>query len=322
MEQPIDSSLDLPLLLPSQDLSYLLTSNDVPLDSDIPVLRRIISDGQNTLDALEVLIQILQSTLARLAAVDAWDAQIHSVLVSLHATIAPLVRDATARSIREYESRCFASSPSRAAGVDLRDIRASALERMRRTSWRRAALSYPRLWPSITFPSLGTCERSAMMETQLSRSGNTLLDILWEGGKFVESRLLDSVAAHSSRWRVLRLHSRQPRPLFGDNESAFDWLRHIGGRLPQLERLELVTTSKTLLVADVFAAAPALHEVVLTDQEFEVASPERIKVPWAQITHYRGCYPLSHQLNILQRAPNLVECAIGYSPFSFDALGH
>ncbi|KAJ6489059.1 hypothetical protein C8R45DRAFT_251457 [Mycena sanguinolenta] len=338
MEQPINSSLELPLPSSSQELSYLLTSNDVPRDSDIPVLRHIISDGQKTLDALEVLIELLQSTLARLAAVETWKIQIHAALVSLqlHATGVQLtqIRDATTKAVCGYRA---ALHPIRCVPEELIceiffAVLSSEYDQKSRSrlpqfwrfghicqSWRRAALSYPRLWPSITFPSLGTCERSAMLETQLSRSGNTPLDILWEGDKFVESRLLDSATAHSSRWRVLRLHSRQP--LFGGSESALDWLRPVAARLTQLERLELVTTSNTLLVPDVFGAAPALREVVLTDREFSVSSPERIEAPWAQITHYRSCYPLSRQLEILRKAPNLVECAIGYTPFSPHALG-
>ncbi|KAF7375617.1 hypothetical protein MSAN_00450500 [Mycena sanguinolenta] len=326
LEQPIGSSLDLPLLSPSQDVAHLLTSNDVPLDSDIPVLRHIIADGLKTLDALEDYISILKSTLARLAAVEAWDTQIHSALAQL-----TRIHDATAKTVCDYRAvlhpvRCVPEELICEIFVQVLWSECANNSRLPQPwhlghicqSWRRAALSYPRLWTSITFPSLGTCERSAMMETQLSRSGNTPLDILWEGDKFVESRMLESVATHSNRWRVLRLHSHQP--LFGGSERALDWLRPVSGRLAQLERLELVTASSTLLVPHVFAAAPELREVVLSDREFSVFSPEHIKIPWEQITHFRGCYPLSHQLKILQEAANLVECAIGYTPFSPNAV--
>ncbi|KAF7375619.1 F-box domain-containing protein [Mycena sanguinolenta] len=329
VDQLIDSFLALPL--PSH---HLLTNNDVPLDSDIPVIRRIISDGRKILDALQVPIESLQSILARLAMVEAWNTQIHTTLVDLHATLAQLTqtRDETANTVHEYRA---VLSPVRCLPQELiceifvQVLLSECGENSSRLpqpwrlghicrSWRRAALSYPRLWPSITFPSLGTRERSAMMEIQLSRSGNTPLDILWEGDKLVESRLLKLVTTHSNRWHVLRLPSHQP--LFGDSRSALKWLRPVAGRLAQLRRLEVVTASDNLLVTDVFAAAPALREVVLTDREFSVSSPERINIPWAQITHYRGCYPLSRQLKILQKASNLIECAIGYSPLSPSAL--
>jgi hypothetical protein len=60
---------------------------------------------------------------------------------------------------------------------------------------------------------------------------------------------------------------------------------------------------------NVFSTAPALRQLVLTDREFKIASPQ-IDVPWAQITHYRARYELWHQLEILKRASALVECAV------------
>lgn len=51
-----------PLLSPHR----LLTSNDVPLDSETPVVRNIISDSQNELDALNSQINNLEAAMAPL----------------------------------------------------------------------------------------------------------------------------------------------------------------------------------------------------------------------------------------------------------------
>jgi hypothetical protein len=89
-----------------------------------------------------------------------------------------------------------------------------------------------------------------------------------------------------------------------------DWLLPATGRLAQLETLEMIIPSLTRLHRlDIFSTAPALRQLVLTDREFEMASPQ-IDVPWAQITHYHARYELWRHLEILRGASALVECAV------------
>ncbi|KAJ7690779.1 hypothetical protein B0H14DRAFT_2420273, partial [Mycena olivaceomarginata] len=58
-------SIDLPGAS-SYDPTHLLKSNDLPLDSDIPFIRNIISHEQNRLIPLDVQIHSLQAALAQL----------------------------------------------------------------------------------------------------------------------------------------------------------------------------------------------------------------------------------------------------------------
>jgi hypothetical protein len=57
MEPPIVLSLE---LSSSPDFTHLLKSNDIPLNSDIPFIRNIISNGQTRLDELNDQIENLQ----------------------------------------------------------------------------------------------------------------------------------------------------------------------------------------------------------------------------------------------------------------------
>ncbi|KAF8151259.1 hypothetical protein K438DRAFT_433955 [Mycena galopus ATCC 62051] len=197
MEQPSASSLE-PAPF-SRDFTHLLTSNDVPLDSEIPFIRDIISNGENSLDALDFQIESLQSTLARLAS---RDAQIHSALAGLQDMLVQLTRkrDEMAESVRRHRAVLH---PIRCLPQELIcDIfswvllgeenptnrpRAPWHLALISQSWRRAALSYAPLWCFITLsPSpmmaSGASPRSeadkqrAMIEAQLLRSGN-ILDI-------------------------------------------------------------------------------------------------------------------------------------------------
>ncbi|KAJ7112102.1 hypothetical protein C8R44DRAFT_632085, partial [Mycena epipterygia] len=56
----------LPLAPPSVDLTYLLTSNEVPTSSAIPTILHVISDSQARLDLLKAQIQSMEITLTQL----------------------------------------------------------------------------------------------------------------------------------------------------------------------------------------------------------------------------------------------------------------
>jgi len=114
-----------------------------------------------------------------------------------------------------------------------------------------------------------------MMETQLSRSGNAPLDILWRGDEVespepLENQFLELVVAQCSRWRILRLYTRTP--LY---RSLLNWLRPAAGHFTQLEKLEVVSHkyNPTLSVPAMFTTAPALREVILTDRDFTHWTP-------------------------------------------------
>ncbi|KAJ7629712.1 hypothetical protein DFH06DRAFT_1225229 [Mycena polygramma] len=309
------SLLDLPKLEISPRLTHLLQSNVVPLDSDIPFIRNIVSGGQDRVDALNDQIHSLQDTLAQLIC----------------------ARDEAAEHVRQH--RAVISPVRRVPPELLCEIFALAwhedVEETARVppwhlghicrSWRDAALLTTSLWSSVSASSENS-RSLAMMKTQLARSGNAPLSVFWSCNEFSDPRCLKLLVAQCSRWCILRLDCRLEKEAPAENQSYFDdedtddedvsttlldWLRPAAGHLARLQKLGLVTEDPGLMVPELFLSAPALREVIFTDQTYSV-SPSLSSLPWAQVTHYRGTYEMNQQMTILEAAAqSLVECSIG-----------
>ncbi|KAJ7194531.1 hypothetical protein GGX14DRAFT_475987, partial [Mycena pura] len=176
-------------------------------------------------------------------------------------------------------------------------------------SWRQYALSYPLLWSSVTvYPCSSESKIQqllAQLQTQLSRATNASLDIHWSCvTRAPDSRLLGLILPHSNRWRNVSFHVI--------NKCRLDWLLPTSGKLNRLETLEVENFGATTF-PDVFTTAPNLGRVVLTPSRSIRRTPVYLKsipIPWGQITHYRGEFPGARQLDFLQAAPHLSNCAL------------
>ncbi|KAJ7622579.1 hypothetical protein DFH06DRAFT_1447503 [Mycena polygramma] len=159
------------------------------------------------------------------------------------------------------------------------------------------------MWSTITVPCFGSrAEEKAYprIEAQLLRSGNASLDVCWlRAGLYVHPRLLDLILSQSSRWRGLYFVARGRH-----DRGRLDWLHRIDGNVGQLEKLKVADPS--VEIPDVFSAVPKLRQVFLT----KGASSEFIRVPWDSMTHYQGTMTRNKQWEILNGAPNLVECTL------------
>jgi hypothetical protein len=292
---------DPPPGISSLDLTHLLTSNDVPLDPEISVIQDIISDGQERVDTLDAQIHILQATLARL--IPRRDDAAEQV--RQHRAILSPIRRVPPELICHIFSLTLSSSDM--DGMNQPPWYLGLICR----SWRHSSLAYPSLWSLITVPSSLSSEDGHLLskiEAQLLRTANAPVDIYWrEVQSDVDSRLLDLVLPHCSRWRSLCFNVDPPY-----DHCVLDWLHPINGHLHQLEKLEVNNAYNTML-PDVFSTAPNLRQVNLTDEDFADSSiPISLAIPWGQITHYRGTYTVERQLNILKDAVNLTECTIGF----------
>ncbi|KAJ7661271.1 hypothetical protein DFH06DRAFT_372535 [Mycena polygramma] len=291
----------------AHDFTHLRTSNDAPLDSEIPGVREIISDGEERLATLENRVRDLEAAIANL---------VHK-------------RDEAAKHLREY--RAILHPLRRAPPELICEIFAMTLDAVDDSthikgtgykppwylghicrSWRLWALTYPPLWHHITIPSAPAhpIERD-ILETLLLRSSNAMLNVCWtvedQDRRSVDRDLADLALANCSRWATLRLdlslHLAADPP---------NWLHPVKGCLPTLRRLDMLSASKIGgLIPDVFSVAPSLCQVLLTDWALSYFSPD-IQIPWDQITHYRGAFPEESQLNILRAATKLVQCAISF----------
>ncbi|KAJ7653961.1 hypothetical protein DFH06DRAFT_1203331 [Mycena polygramma] len=156
-------------------------------------------------------------------------------------------------------------------------------------AWRTSALTYPALWCLVTI----THRDQPLIETQLLRSAHAQLEVHWTDTgyhDFPNQHVLDSVLARCSRWKSLLVNS-------------------VDGSLDSLEKLVIVNGASAQ-IRDVFLSAPKLRQVVLA--EWDGFFSPSIDIPWSQITHYRGSFPVMRQLEILQAAPNLVQCVVGF----------
>ncbi|KAJ7736690.1 hypothetical protein B0H16DRAFT_1425616 [Mycena metata] len=283
----------------SRDFTSLLASNEVPLDSDLPLIREIISSGQSQVDMLS--------------------SQIYNLQVKLNQLLRR--RDDVANNVHRHQailSSIRRIPPELLCGIFLMTLDSNEdaaknppwyLGQICR-AWRHSALSFPILWSSITVPSVSSGDSGlvSLVEAQLLRSANAPLDVYWRNIKSgINPHLAGVVLAHCSRWRTLCLEETHATPSL----HPLNWLGVVRGRLHRLERLEtnIASTVGNVIIPDVFLSAPKLHQVYLTDERLLNASPT-FSLPWRQITHHRGKFSLQEHRRILEDAPNLVSCTL------------
>ncbi|KAJ7661356.1 hypothetical protein DFH06DRAFT_373249 [Mycena polygramma] len=285
----------------------LRTGNDAPLDAEIPLIREIITNGEERLDTLKTQVRDLEAALAELVQ----------------------RRDEAAEHLREH--RAILHPLRRAPPELICEIFALAVDTPDDSgndggfgydppwylgqicrSWRLWALAYPRLWSHITVPSspASSLARTAF-ENLLLRSSNVPLNVCWKvlGDKStVDDKSADLALAHCRRWITLRIDLSMSTAADTPN---LDWLHPLKGCLPSLRRLDVLCFGDTVDIPDVFSVAPSLRQVLLTDWALAYYSPD-MQFPWDQITHYRGAFQEATQLDILRAAPKLVQCAISF----------
>ncbi|KAJ7888096.1 hypothetical protein B0H14DRAFT_1213320 [Mycena olivaceomarginata] len=181
---------------PLRDFHRLLTSNNVPLDSEIPFIHDIMSDGQKQVDALEAVI--VQLTRKRDEIVE--NIRQHRAILSPVRRVPPeLVCEILVLSLSSDDDEDTPNRPPWYFGHICR-------------FWRHCVLAYPALWSSITIPSSSSSSDPhpliSMIEIQLVRCADAPLRVCWSPSDertTADPGSVDLVLAHSSRWRTLRL---------------------------------------------------------------------------------------------------------------------
>ncbi|KAJ6506315.1 hypothetical protein C8R47DRAFT_113014 [Mycena vitilis] len=309
-----DSFLESSPELEDASFARLRTKNEAPLDSEIPLIRGIISKGEARLYILEAEVYNLEAALAELLKKrdDAAERlrEHRAILHPVRRTPPELICEIFALTLDRPDGREVGHTPPWYLGQVCQ-------------SWRRWALAYPRLWSHITIPSSPTPSKNrAAFEALLLRSSSAPLNIYWtalmdqydEYQRPVDHELADLALAHCRRWATLRLDVR-----ISSAADSLDWLHPAREHLTSLRTIDVISSGNAVPIPDVFSVAPSLNQVLLTDWELAYFSP-RIQIPWDQITHYRGAFPELSQLDILRTAPKLVQCAISFETSDVDAV--
>ncbi|KAJ7635742.1 hypothetical protein DFH06DRAFT_1054928 [Mycena polygramma] len=276
----------------SSNLDSLLASNDVPLDSDIFSIQSILSTAHTQIDALDSQIDELEVALDKLDRrrdrLEERARQHRAILSPLRRMPPEVVGDIFAMIV------CDQGKPLWYLAQICR-------------SWRRTAVAYPFLWNSIAIPN-STHSMLPMIQTQLLRSANVLLNVRWaassEAQKPVDTHSRDAILAECSRWGSLALDA--------ENDADFDWLRPVAGCLAALRKFDLRSNPYAQVTfPEIFSGASELREVYITDRAFNSYSPAT-NVPWGQITLFRGAYDPDTLRAILAATSNLEQCAISF----------
>ncbi|KAJ6485448.1 hypothetical protein C8R47DRAFT_539410 [Mycena vitilis] len=270
------------------DLTFLLTSNEVPSNTQIPHILAVVSDGEKKVQAVDSQIGDLRATLAQLLR----------------------KREQIVEHVRQHRAIL---SPVRLAPPELvGHIFALTVAGDKRPpwylgqicrSWRLAALAYPVLWTSIAIRHPARTQLPST-ETLLLRSRNAPLNIFWNG-KTTDRPSADAVISHCIRWRSLHVDTRFARI------PSLEWLQPVCGHLTAMETFTLDRAAPHTRFPDIFSVTPVLREIFLSDWYFRVISPS-VVIPWGQITTYRGAYDTSDQRKILASATNLQQCAVRF----------
>ncbi|KAJ7711006.1 hypothetical protein B0H16DRAFT_1900791 [Mycena metata] len=165
--------------------------------------------------------------------------------------------------------------------------------------WRAIDVHYAPLWTRITLCGPTSWQLDAacppsMVETQLCRSDNALLDvyIATSSNYEVESESLALVIDQSSCWQSLCTCA----------SGFFIWA--VRTKLPVLHTLDVSQPSPSM--GDLFLTAPKLRQFLVAGDEwnptlwtpgFRIAV-HLLELPWSQITRFRGaCHPQCYGYN-------------------------
>ncbi|KAJ6522350.1 hypothetical protein DFH09DRAFT_1372730 [Mycena vulgaris] len=158
-----------------------------------------------------------------------------------------------------------------------------------------------------------------LVDLFLARSGTCPFSLIfsWEDHEPCElhpvlNQVVEVLTRASHRWENLSCQL----PL-----SVLVNLPSVKGRVQSLRTLDICPrfTGDEGAVIDEFEDAPLLQSVDLSMWQSLTAEPVVVKLPWAQLTSYTGCFRhLSEVFTTLREMPNIVLCDITYDPLPLN----
>ncbi|KAJ7454395.1 hypothetical protein FB451DRAFT_1279814 [Mycena latifolia] len=278
----------------------LVVSHDPPLDSEISLARRLVSEAKKELADVKAQIAALSSQQKHLEQYVAEHERIVFSINRLPPEILSLIFLFTLPPPHDSSLHRY---------CEPRKISPWLISRVCRR-WRDVSLSTPSIW-AHPFISQYLRQSRAQLELQLERSGKANLHPqIWGPARSlltVPAQLAALIRA-SDRWTSLSL--------------SFDWtllhglLAPLKGHVDQLEELDItgVWGGPSALPEgarlDVFQIAPRLHTVSIVG----VCEPTvSIVLPWEQLTQYRGISGAREHLSVLIFSPNLTNAHLTFT---------
>ncbi|KAJ7759130.1 hypothetical protein B0H16DRAFT_1534474 [Mycena metata] len=171
--------------------------------------------------------------------------------------------------------------------------------------WRAIATSQPNFWTSIRLPSPpGSFMNTLRLERQLQRSGELPLDIEFsmEDGSLKNLALFPLLCAQARRWGRFSIDG--PDLLYSQLVNL------VKDRLVLLQELEFEVECPEgeIPALNIFHDAPLMQKAVVNKVLWN--HPLAMRLPWSQISCFRGSSSWVDHLGALGAAANLVECSL------------
>ncbi|KAJ7609145.1 hypothetical protein FB45DRAFT_1067149 [Roridomyces roridus] len=279
----------------------LLKSNEAPGSAELVFIRAVVSDTGARLDYLDSEISRLRDRLDQLQAERMHLSEYHSQYVPI---LSPLRRMPSEILVQIFSRTLPSFDESKG---DASDAKGSPWALTQVSSrWREIALSTPSLWSTLRiYGHAPGSKHSAMLQTQLRRSGTLNLNIyFWgyeEADSAVQLKLFDLLSKHSARWEALSIQL---------SSALVPRLAQLRGRLPSLRRLWLQWDGKKshngVDSITCFKTAPSLRDVGVHNRGRFIP----ILVPAHQLTTYRVHGPWKTHLHVLKLAPNIISARV------------
>ncbi|KAJ7788777.1 hypothetical protein B0H14DRAFT_2472407, partial [Mycena olivaceomarginata] len=287
----------LPPLTPTIALRDILETNDPPLDTQIPLLRDLLSNRRARMAALDAKIALFRSLLARLLEEKAE----LNVEIGMHEGGLSLLRCMPT----EILSHIFKFSlPPHQTDAEHAPWTVSAVC----ARWRTIVMSQSSFWTSIRYVDTSCDETNGpKYETQLLRSGQSHLDVEFvvdEWGDLLpeEEAILQLICKHAGHWETVSFSG--PRKLFRLLRRSIQ---------DQLTRLRMLTieigyNQDEAPSLNMFYDSPLLRAVYVNRGLWSF--PVTMLLPWSQLSGYGGSNTWDGHLQALRSASNLVDCSL------------
>ncbi|KAJ7610560.1 hypothetical protein DFH06DRAFT_1308685, partial [Mycena polygramma] len=241
---------------PFTDFIGLLATNNTPSDLELALTRDAFDNDSVRINDLNAQIDVLSATLTRLVA----ERDGMADRLRKYTTVMAPVRRLPPELVCEIFSWTLSQTKSSDDGPP--DQPPWSLGHICQT-WRDIAIHFPLLWRTVSISHFEDRRHQplAMLQTQLRRSADALLDVhlAWWTDEFDDALpVLDVLLPHSNRWNSLRLSCEGIL-----QDSLLDLLYPAKGQLAQLRRLEFNVDAYDNprahaddLGSDVFSIAP------------------------------------------------------------------